>query len=71
MKLILTLACEGTKIVMLGNVAQIDSAFLSASSNGFAHTINAFDDWSKFSYVDLKETVRSELANEAVIRLGG
>jgi PhoH-like ATPase len=71
MKLILTRAGEGTKIVMLGNVSQIDSAFLSASSNGFTHTINAFIDWSKFSYVNLKETVRSELANEAVIRLGG
>jgi PhoH-like ATPase len=71
MKLILTRAGEGTKIVMLGNVSQIDSAFLSASSNGFTHSINAFIDWPKFSYVDLKETVRSELANEAVIRLGG
>lgn len=71
MKLILTRAGEGTKIVLLGNVAQIDSAYLSPSSNGFSFVIDAFSDWDKFSYVDLKETVRSELANEAVNRLNG
>jgi PhoH-like ATPase len=71
MRLILTRAGEGSKIVLLGNVNQIDSAFLSASSNGFTSTIKAFHDWEKFAYIELVETVRSELADEAVKRLNG
>jgi PhoH-like ATPase len=71
LKLIITRAGEGSKIVLLGNVNQIDSAYLSASSNGFTNTIKKFGDWYRFGYIELIETVRSELADEGVKRLGG
>ena len=71
MKMLLTRAGEGSKIVLLGNVAQIDSPYLSQSNNGMINTIKAFDGCDIFGHVILKHTVRSRLAEEAVKRLNG
>lgn len=69
MKMLLTRAGMGSKIVLLGNVAQIDNAYLSQSDNGLVHTIKAFEGCDIFGHVILKQTVRSKLADEAVKRL--
>jgi PhoH-like ATPase len=70
-KMILTRAGEGSKIVMLGNINQIDNAYLNKYNNGMSIVVDKFEDSEIFSYIVLQETVRSELAEEAVNRLGG
>lgn len=71
MKMLLTRAGIGSKIVLLGNTNQIDSPFLSQSNNGMVNTIKAFNSCDIFSHIILKHTVRSKLAEEAVKRLNG
>lgn len=70
-KMLLTRAGEGSKIVMLGNINQIDSPYLSKYNNGMSITIEKFNGCDLFSYVVLQQTVRSRLAEEAVNRLNG
>jgi PhoH-like ATPase len=70
-KMILTRAGEGSKIVMLGNINQIDNAYLNKYNNGMSIVVDKFEDSEIFSYIVLQETVRSKLAEEAVNRLGG
>lgn len=69
MKLILTRAGEFAKVILLGNLDQIDTPYISASSSGLTHVIQKFADWEHFGHIVLKETVRSKLADEAVKRL--
>jgi PhoH-like ATPase len=69
MKMILTRAGEFAKVILLGNLDQIDTPYLSASSSGLTHVIQKFSDWEHFGHIILKETVRSALADEAVKRL--
>jgi PhoH-like ATPase len=70
-KMLLTRVGAGTKVVMLGNVKQIDHPYLSASSNGMVHVMERFSDSKLFGAIELIETVRSPLAEEAVNRLHG
>jgi PhoH-like ATPase len=70
-KMILTRAGEGSKIVMLGNINQIDNVYLNKYNNGMSIVVDKFEDSEIFSYIVLQETVRSKLAEEAVNRLGG
>lgn len=69
MKMILTRAGTYAKVILLGNLDQIDTPYLSASSSGLTHVIQKFSGWEHFGHIVLKETVRSELADEAVRRL--
>ncbi|MCI4412158.1 MAG: PhoH family protein [Thiotrichales bacterium] len=69
MKMILTRAGMGSKIILLGNVNQIDNPYLNGADNGLVHTIKAFEGCDLFGHVILKHTVRSPLADEAVKRL--
>lgn len=70
-KMILTRAGEGSKIVMLGNINQIDNPYLSKYNNGMSIVVNKFEGCDIFGHIVLQETVRSKLAEEAVNRLGG
>ena len=64
-KTIITRAGEGTKIVLLGDLTQIDSPYLDQNSNGLIYVINKFAGQSIFSHIDLKKSVRSKLAELA------
>jgi PhoH-like ATPase len=64
-KTIITRAGEGTKIVLLGDLTQIDSPYLDQNSNGLIYVINKFAGQSIFSHIDLKKSVRSRLAELA------
>lgn len=68
-KTIITRAGEGTKIVLLGDLTQIDSPYLDSNSNGLTHVINRFSNKSLFSHIHLKKSVRSELAEMASLIL--
>lgn len=69
MKTLVTRAGEGTKIVVMGNLAQIDSPYLSETSSGLSYLVERFKDWPHFGTVILERGVRSRLANEANDRL--
>lgn len=68
-KTLITRAGEGTKVVLLGNLAQIDSPYLTETSSGLSFAAERFKGWSHFGSVILQKGKRSRLANEANVRL--
>lgn len=56
---------EGTKIVLCGDIGQIDSPYLDASSNGMSHVIEQMKAHPIAGHVTLDRTERSELASIA------
>jgi PhoH-like ATPase len=64
-KTIITRCGEGTKAVFTGDLEQIDSPFLDAASNGLAYLINRFIQEENFCYLNLKQSARSALAEQA------
>lgn len=69
MKALITRAAEGTKVVVLGNLAQIDSPYLSETSSGLAFLVERFKGWPHFGSLVLEKGERSRLANAANERL--
>jgi PhoH-like ATPase len=62
-KSLITRAGQGTKIVLLGNVNQIDTPYLSASDCGLVRTVHGFRNHFKHAgYVLLEKGERSRLA---------
>lgn len=68
-KTIVTRMGEGSKIVLLGDLDQIDNSYLTKSSNGLAQVIEKFKDSPLTGHIELAEGVRSPLATEASLRL--
>ena len=64
-KTILTRAGIGTKIVLVGDVDQVDDAYMDSHSNGLALAIAAFKDSSLAAHITLTKGVRSELSEAA------
>ncbi|HMO15130.1 MAG TPA: PhoH family protein [Pirellulaceae bacterium] len=64
-KTIITRAGEGTKIVLTGDIEQIDHPYLDKLSNGFAHLINRMKGQRIYAHVSLEKGERSELAGLA------
>jgi len=64
-KTIVSRAGEGTKIILTGDVFQIDSPYLDERSNGLSHVIKQMDGKSLFAYVNMIHSERSELAEIA------
>jgi len=66
MKSIITRMGEGSKIVILGNNAQIDTPYLTKFSNGLSMAIMSFRNWPFAGHVTLESSERSRLAAYAV-----
>lgn len=64
-KTILTRAGEGSKIVLTGDVEQIDNRSISEHTNGLAIAVNAFQGQDIFGHITLQKGERSELATLA------
>jgi PhoH-like ATPase len=64
-KTIITRAGDNSKIVMTGDVMQIDNFFLDAMDNGLSYTIEKFKDQAIAAHVTLQRGERSELASIA------
>lgn len=64
-KTIITRAGEGTKVVLMGDIDQIDTPYLDRNSNGLTHTISKFKGQDVFAYIHLIKGERSELAELA------
>tara|TARA_A100001015_G_scaffold272552_1_gene327210 strand:+ start:3640 stop:5052 length:1413 start_codon:yes stop_codon:yes gene_type:complete len=64
-KTIITRAGEGTKIVLTGDIEQIDNVYTNETSNGLTYTIEKFKDSTIAGHVSFKKGERSRLATEA------
>jgi PhoH-like ATPase len=65
MKTLITRAGPGTKIVCLGNLAQIDTPYLTEGSSGLTYAVDRFKGWPHGGHVTLARGERSRLADFA------
>jgi PhoH-like ATPase len=65
LKTIITRCGEGTKLVCSGNLAQIDSNYLTALTSGLTYIVERFKDFPGSTTVNLNGVVRSKLASFA------
>jgi PhoH-like ATPase len=65
MKTLITRAGPGTKVVCLGNIAQIDTPYLTEGSSGLTYVVDRFKGWSHSWHVTLLRGERSRLADHA------
>ena len=68
-KTIITRAGEGAKIVLTGDIEQIDNVYTNETSNGLTYAIEKFKDSVIAGHVSFKKGERSRLATEAAKRL--
>ena len=64
-KTIITRVGEGTKVVLTGDIEQIDNIYVNETSNGLAHAVEKFKDYSLAGHVTFKKGERSEVATLA------
>ena len=64
-KTIITRAGEGSKIVLTGDIYQIDHPYLESQSNGLSYLIDHFKGQKLYAHVNLEKGERSELAELA------
>ena len=65
MKTLITRAGPGTKIVCLGNLAQIDTPYLTEGSSGLTYAVDRFKGWPYGGHLTLARGERSRLADYA------
>jgi PhoH-like ATPase len=65
MKTLITRAGPGTKIVCLGNVAQIDTPYLTETTSGLTYVVDRFKNWPHGGHITLLRGERSRLAEYA------
>lgn len=65
MKTLITRAGPGTKVVCLGNVAQIDTPYLTETTSGLTYVVNRFKGWQHSAHITLTRGERSRLADQA------
>ena len=65
MKTLVTRAGPGTKIVCLGNIAQIDTPYLTEGSSGLTYVVDRFKGWRHSGHITLARGERSRLADHA------
>ncbi len=65
MKTLITRAGPGTKVVCLGNIAQIDTPYLTEGSSGLTYVVDRFKGWRHSAHVTLMRGERSRLADHA------
>jgi len=65
MKTLITRAGPGTKIVCMGNLAQIDTPYLTEGSSGMTFAVDRFKGWPHGGHITLARGERSRLADFA------
>ena len=65
MKTLITRAGPGTKVVCLGNIAQIDTPYLTEGSSGITYVVDRFKGWAHGGHITLARGERSRLADYA------
>ena len=69
LKTIITRVGEGTKIVLTGDVEQIDNVYIDATTNGLTHAVEKFKKFELASHVTLTKGERSRVATFAAQNL--
>ena len=69
LKTIITRVGEGTKIVLTGDVEQIDNVYIDATSNGLTHAVEKFKCFELASHITLTKGERSKVATFAAENL--
>jgi len=69
MKSLITRAGPETKVVCLGNVAQIDTPYLTETTSGLTYVIDRFKNWPHSGHITLQRGERSRLADYASDKL--
>jgi PhoH-like ATPase len=64
-KTIITRIGEGTKIILTGDVEQIDNVYVNETSNGLAHAVEKFKDFHISGHMTFRKGERSEVATIA------
>ena len=64
-KTIITRIGEGTKIILTGDIEQIDNIYVNETTNGLAHAVEKFKQYSLAGHVTFKKGERSDLATLA------
>jgi PhoH-like ATPase len=64
-KTLVTRAGPGSKIVCLGNIAQIDTPYLTETTSGLTYVVDRFKRWEHSGHVTLQRGERSRLADYA------
>jgi PhoH-like ATPase len=65
MKALVTRAGPGSKLVCLGNIAQIDTPYLTETTCGLTYVVNRFQGWGHSGHITLVRGERSRLADFA------
>ncbi len=69
MRTLITRAGPGTKVVCLGNLAQIDTPYLTEGSSGLTYLVERMKGWAHSGHITLARGERSRLAEAAAERL--
>tara|TARA_Y100001963_G_scaffold159287_1_gene262358 strand:- start:32811 stop:34148 length:1338 start_codon:yes stop_codon:yes gene_type:complete len=64
-KTIITRVGDGTKVVLTGDIEQIDNIYVNETSNGLAHAVEKFKEYPLAGHVTFKKGERSEVATLA------
>jgi PhoH-like ATPase len=65
MKTLVTRAGPGTKVICLGNIAQIDTPYLTEGSSGLTYVVDRMKEWGHAGHITLARGERSRLADHA------
>jgi PhoH-like ATPase len=65
MRAMITRAGPGTKIICMGNIAQIDTPYLTETTSGLTYVVDRFKRWEHSGHVTLVRGERSRLADYA------
>lgn len=65
MKTLATRAGIGSKVICLGNIAQIDTPYLTEGSSGLTYVVERFKGWAHAGHITLQRGERSRLADYA------
>jgi PhoH-like ATPase len=68
-KTVLTRVGEGTKIVLTGDIEQIDNVYIDATNNGLSYVVERLKDESITGHVTLMKGERSKVATIAALKL--
>jgi len=69
MRTLITRAGPGTKVVCIGNIAQIDTPYLSETTSGLTYVVDGFKRWRHAGHITLLRGERSRLADFAAVDL--
>jgi PhoH-like ATPase len=65
MKTLITRAGPGSKMVVLGNISQIDTPYLTETTSGITYVVDRFKNWEHSGHITLMRGERSRLADYA------